>query len=214
MSLLTSGNAKLKKTAKLNKCIIKVFSLPAGDTCPFAGACKNWCYAKSGNYCFPAVKAKHKRNYRATHKLNFVDAILKELTEVLAKSKGKKVWIRLHDTGDFYNDSYINMWLSIMRRTPNVEFYAYTKSHVLFKNKNLPPNFTMLPSVGGTCDNKITGAHVYVFPERSTSCGRTEDGAVNPGDVEGNDDDIRNVLAIRAGRNVGLRAHGARKGRV
>ena len=205
MTLLTSGNAKLKKTAKLNKCIIKVFSLPAGGTCPFAGACKNWCYATTGNYCFPTVKAKHLNNFRISCSVSFADAIWGELKEIVAKAKGKKVWVRLHDTGDFYNDDYTNNWLTIMRKVPNVEFYAYTKSHPLFKKKIIPANFTLLPSVGGTCDKDITGAHVYVFPE---------DGTVTPGDVEGNDDDIRNVLAIKTGHNVGLRAHGAAKKRV
>jgi len=203
MALLTTGNSKLKKAQELRGALVATFSLPAQVTCPFAGECKKFCYAKKGNYCFKTVKAKHEANRLASISSSFEEQINLELLALRskAKKKGLKLFIRLHDTGDFYNVEYIAKWSRIIKSNSDVEFYAYTKSWILVERKlKALPNWIMIPSEGGLLDSQLGNRpRAYVIK-------RGEEPKLN-GTVVGNDDDLRNRDAIAAGWNVGLPIH-------
>jgi hypothetical protein len=158
-NLLGKGNSKLVKTAKEFNVRIFNFSIPAGNdkksgkiTCPFAGSCLKLCYAKRGMYRFGNVERALTKRYEASKQENFVQTITDELTKV---KKDKQIYVRIHDSGDFYSPTYFAKWLEIAKNNPSVRFYAYTKSHSFIRGIDLPENFDLIFSLGSTKDELI-----------------------------------------------------------
>ena len=172
MKLLTQ-NSELRPDGIFN------WSLPAfgvrlsnGQTmnvCPTAGACASFCYARNGTYNFSNVKSKHIKNleYTLYHPEDFVAEMIEECLK--PKMKGK--YVRIHDAGDFYSETYLNNWLRIIKACAEVTFYAYTKEVSLFKRvvePTCPSNFKYLYSLGGKEDYLIdleNDRHADVFPD-------------------------------------------------
>lgn len=75
------------------------------------------------------------------------------------KTKGTCEYVRIHESGDFYNKEYFKAWVEVAKRMPDTKFYAYTKAVVYIKEyeKALAeiPNFTITLSYGGTQDKEI-----------------------------------------------------------
>jgi hypothetical protein len=169
-NLLGKGNTKLVKTAKEFGVRIFNFSIPAGNdkksgkiTCPFAGSCLKLCYAKRGMYRFGNVERALTKRYEASKQDNFVQTITDELTKV---KKDKQIYVRIHDSGDFYSPTYFAKWLEIAKNNPSVRFYAYTKSHSFIRGIELPENFDLIYSLGSTKDELInteTERHSKIF---------------------------------------------------
>ena len=206
--LLTTGNSKLKKTSKKHNITLAAFTRPAGLTCSRAGACAEWCYAQRGTFLLTNPRQHALNNWNVSKTDEFVHIINAELT--LLKAKGKPVWVRIHDSGDFNNDTaYVHRWINIITTNPDVQFYAYTKEHVLLRQLGMDKlaNFTMLCSEGGLDDARIEGTRVKVVPVGTTTL---PDGYVF-GDM---DDDLHSVHAAKAGNNIALVAHGGAKNRV
>jgi hypothetical protein len=70
-------------------------------------------------------------------------------------------WVRVHDSGDFWSDTYTKSWMRIMRDSPHVQFYAYTKEVLRFKRivePDPPPNFRWVYSLGGKEDQELNPA--------------------------------------------------------
>jgi len=151
--MLLVRNSKIKKS----KHRTFNFGIPAYQsgtglkTCPNAGACAKGCYALAGAYRFSNVAQAFERRLALTLTDEFIDVMLKEIDETRAER------IRIHDSGDFYSEEYLDRWVKIMIARPNVEFYAYTKMVSLFKRrlKGLPSNFKVIFSFGGTEDKLI-----------------------------------------------------------
>jgi hypothetical protein len=57
------------------------------------------------------------------NKADFTAIIINEIK----RKRVKPVAIRIHATGDFYSQSYLNKWIEIAAALPSVDFYAYTK---------------------------------------------------------------------------------------
>jgi len=155
ISQILTQNSKLKKTSKENNKRVFNFGISAYKTstgklvCPFAKDCIKFCYAQKGAYSFGNVKPLFEKRYNLTKSNVFVEAINDSI-------KAKKVDIlRIHDSGDFYSNEYINKWLTIAKQNKNVIFYAYTKSIPLFNKINLPKNFIVIYSYGSKVDNLI-----------------------------------------------------------
>ena len=119
--------------------------LPDGrtyNTCPSAGICAQACYARHGTYTWPVVRAKHQANlmYVLDDLTAWQDAMVAEL----GAAKFRDAWIRIHDSGDFFSDTYLQAWLGICRAHPDTNFYAYTKEVSRFRalvEPDPPPNF-------------------------------------------------------------------------
>jgi len=206
--LLTFGNKKMKKTAKKHNITLAAFTRPAGITCAKAGICMRWCYAQTGPFLFPGPRKHAMHNLEVSLTPQFTELMNAELT--ILKAKGKPVWVRIHDSGDFNNDkTYAKQWLTIMAMNPTVNFYAYTKEHVLLRSLGFDKvaNFTMLCSEGGQDDNKIVGTMVKVVPEDTKELPE----GYEFGDM---DDDLHSVRVAKQGKNIALVAHGARKKKV
>ena len=131
---ITKGNKKLP-TTMLN------FSLPPELSCPGATEeCKKYCYAKKAYRQYPATKTAWDENMVMSKDMKFVENI----TDFI---KNQRKWesFRIHTSGDFYCQRYLNKWFKIAKEYPTKIFYAYTKSTMLDFTKR-PSNFIVLLS--------------------------------------------------------------------
>ena len=120
------------------------------NTCPGAGACRVYCYAKKGGY----VQWKA-ASLSSTRVLNFLlndweGFKAKTLAEINQYSKNgkKKIILRWHDSGDFISPKYLQLAYDIAKETPNVTHYAYTKMVGMVSQSNKPDNFVFNYSQG------------------------------------------------------------------
>jgi hypothetical protein len=124
-------------------------------TCPQAGECAKFCYARNGSYMFAPTRKAHLAKLEAVlyHRSEWIEAVNKELS----KNKYQGKFIRWHDSGDFFEISYLLDTYDIARKHPNITFYAYTKEVKLIKDTIdlQPANFTHIFSYGGKQDHLI-----------------------------------------------------------
>lgn len=158
------GNAKLGRD-------IFTFSLPAGHSCPFANEClskadkitgkltdgpdtKFRCFAASAEAVYPAVRAARWYNFDMLRKLD-TDQAANLILESLPARAGI---VRIHVSGDFFNEAYFMAWVHVAKGRPSVTFYAYTKSLTYWVNhiKEVPGNFILNASEGGKLDAQIS----------------------------------------------------------
>ena len=147
------------------------------DTCPGAGACKVYCYAKKGGY----VQWKAS-SLSQTRQLNFllndptgykakVEAEIRAaVNKVDKKGKETKVVIRWHDAGDFFSPEYLDLAYGVARAFPDVDFYAYTKMAGVASGSK-PSNFKMNFSMGAAPEQEKqidfqTTKHSTVVPKQ------------------------------------------------
>jgi len=148
MNLLTQ-NSKLKKTSKKFGLRVFNFGIPAYKTadgkvtCPFADSCVKFCYARKGAYIWSNVKPAFEKRYKLTKQDDFIDIMVAEIL------KKKVDYVRVHDSGDFYSPSYLQKWLDIAKKLPNVRFYAYTNSIKMVKDIELTDNWDIIFSDSG-----------------------------------------------------------------
>lgn len=115
--LKTGSNTKLGKH-------IAAFSLPAVHTCPGrTKLCESFCYATSGFFNMNNVKNSLKTNYLGSQDPSFVS----DINGQIQRSKTLKA-VRIHPSGDFYNEAYVEKWIEIVKANPDVQFWAYTRS--------------------------------------------------------------------------------------
>lgn len=211
------GNIKMKvltqnkkmKNSSLDGLTVFNFGIPAFKsktglmTCPQAGKCSAGCYAKSGAYLWGAVKNAYEKRLELTRSKDFKKVMHDEIEKLLDKKSVKKLVIRIHDSGDFYNAEYLANWLTIIAAFPQVEFYAYTKMIMLFKGRFLPKNFRVIFSFGGKQDSLIdveNHFHSRVF--------ESIEELEAAGYVDSSFDDM--IAAFGASKKIGLVYHGAK----
>lgn len=199
------GNAKLLKSGLDHRLVIG-WGIGASDyTCPCKGECAKICYAEQGTYRFRNVREKNAARLALAESDQFVPVIDAEIKDVAAKNPDKDLFVRIHDSGDFYSMEYTKKWFTIMRSNPDVKFYAYTKMVKMFQNLaangGIPENFKLIMSYGGTQDNLIrdTDTHAKVF--------ENVDELVAAGYVDCSNDD----LLVFTTDKVGLAYHGNKK---
>ena len=136
------------------------WNLPTGTTCPFALECRvsvdrisgkfdvtkgqYRCYASSSER-FPAVREHRWKNFELV-KQGIKPTIPKDCKA-----------IRIHASGDFFNQAYFDMWIEIANENPQIEIWAYTKSIGYWVNRinEIPKNFILTASYGGRQDELI-----------------------------------------------------------
>jgi len=158
MNLLTQ-NSKLKKTSKELGVRVFNFGIPAYKsasgklTCPFADACVKFCYARKGAYVWSNVQPAFEKRYQLSKTDQFVNKMYKEIV------KKKPDYVRVHDSGDYYSEAYLNKWIDIALLFPEVRFYSYTNSVLLLKKATLPDNFDIIFSDSGKQKHHIDAIH-------------------------------------------------------
>ena len=145
---VSDGNKKLVSNAETR---FIVWNLPARITCPFAtDMCKIACYAVKAEYAYPSVKPSRQRNFDAARNPAFSDNMTYTIQKIAAGTKKRHIIVRIHESGDFFNQEYANAWLNVMRNCAGdkrIKFIAYTKSFKYFDGKKLPKNFSLRASV-------------------------------------------------------------------
>lgn len=159
-------NAKMEKSATEGE-IIYDLTLPAlsgivvdeetGDfveitTCPGAGQCQLFCYARKGGYVmFPAssMSAAQALNFLVNEPDSYMTKVNQEIATIKKKTDkhGIQLVVRWHDAGDFFSKEYLDLAFKVAESNPEVKFYAYTKmADVATGNK--PKNFIINFSSG------------------------------------------------------------------
>ena len=154
----SKSNKKLKPNKEIE---FAIFSLPAEKTCPYATElCKKSCYAKKSERLYPQVLKSREQNLSESLQTEFCDNVITYLdSRLAAKShKGKTLYVRIHESGDFFSPYYAAKWLYISEYyigRSDIVFMAYTKSIQYFKSK--PANLLLRYSVWSdskSCDVK------------------------------------------------------------
>lgn len=203
MKLLTQ-NSKMKKSGD-NNIMVFNFGITAVKACPFAGDCKIGCYATQGAYNFSNARLAFDRRYELTKDTElFSKLMIAEINTKLktATKRNKRLYIIIHDGGDFYSRGYLQTWLGIIIQFPMVTFYAYTKSIVYFKDLIPPANFKVIYSLGGKLDNMID-----ISIDRHAKVFQTEAELIDAGYINAGDNDL---LALTDNKRVGLVYHGTK----
>jgi hypothetical protein len=100
-------------------------------------------------------------NNRADNLAQIVEALQNgSAVELINKSiqfnRTKKTeLVRIHESGDFFSGVYLDAWLEVARQNPDLKFYCYSKSLLLFQHRDLPSNFYFTASYGGKWDKMI-----------------------------------------------------------
>ena len=138
--LLKRGNLKLSSKQG-------IWTLPR-ITCIGAGICARFCYAKKMEN-MPSVRASREWKLEQTRLPDFKNKIIAEIR------KRKFKVIRIHESGDFYCQTYLDTWKEIARSIPEITFYAFTKAFQLDLWTDLPSNFIIIQSYGSRFDERI-----------------------------------------------------------
>ena len=134
MKLIQSGNTKL------HNCYM--FNLPAShEVC---GRLCSKCYAHREQVRFPSVLSARTDRYLASLQPNFPQQIISELSKLQSPPK----WFRIHASGEFYSQAYVDSWYTICSNYPTIGFYAYTKRLKDFDFSKLKalPNMALINS--------------------------------------------------------------------
>lgn len=213
MNILTQ-NGKMKKSSQ-NGIDVFNFGIPAFKsetgliTCPNARQCVSGCYARSGTYRFKNVVNAYEERLKLTQDPSFIETMIAaiRLKSIQSHAKGNQCLIRIHDSGDFYSEAYLDAWCTIMRRCTDVKFYAYTKmvqmcNKYMFHN-NTPTNLRLIYSFGGSEDSYIDTVnhfHSKVFQSETELLAR--------GYVDASQDDL--IAALGSSLRIGLVYHGVK----
>jgi hypothetical protein len=145
------------------------------DTCPGAGACKVYCYAKKGGYVqwkASSLSQTRQLNFLLNDPIGYKAKLESELRSTVTKfdKKDTKVVVRWHDAGDFFSPDYLDLAYSVAKDFPNIDFYAYTKMADVAKG-NKPSNFKINFSAGADASqerqvNLQTTKHSTVVPKQ------------------------------------------------
>jgi hypothetical protein len=151
---------KLSQTTKMPG---KSWSLPAGTTCPgshdhtgqVVPACAV-CYAKVGNYAYPAPTRAREHNRQDWKRDDWVADMIQELSH--------EQWFRWFDSGDIHHPNLARKILEVIRGTPNTRHWIPTRSFVvprireLLEQIQLEPNATVRYS-SGSVTGEYTAEH-------------------------------------------------------
>lgn len=122
------------------------WSLQAIDTCPGSSdgngglveACQG-CYATTGNYRFPNVKAPREFNREDWKR----DTWVSDMIEALGNSR----YFRWFDSGDMYDTKLADKIYRVMLSTPEVKHWMPTRMHKFAKFKTVIEAMQGLPNV-------------------------------------------------------------------
>jgi hypothetical protein len=116
--------------------------------------------------------------------------------------KRSKLIVRLHDSGDFYKQEYLDTWNRVATNHADVIFYAYTKSHHLDFSKT-PENMKIIQSLGGVRDDLVQEdrpiCRIFTSHDEMNAAGYV-DGGGEEGDLP----------AIRGDMRIGIVYHGTK----
>jgi hypothetical protein len=144
------------------------------------------CYAANQEMQYDAVRANRWHNFdllKAAGKDGGAAAqadLIERSIDFFVSSNGEYEKLRIHESGDFYNNEYFEAWMMVAQRMPEMSFYAYTKSvpYVKYAEEKLKniPNFAITLSKGGRADDELENvdikqSEVFQTPEQVLKAG-------------------------------------------
>lgn len=165
---------KISVTSKLDG--IRSWSLQALDTCPgsisspgvLVDACKG-CYATTGNYNYPNVKAPRLSNREDWQRIDWVS----DMVQALQNDR----FFRWFDSGDMYTLGLAEKILEVMRLTPWCSHWMPTRMHKFPKFSLVLQEMRSLPnvsvrfssdSVNGQFTKGLHGSVIVADPDQTT----------------------------------------------
>ncbi len=144
---ISKGNSKMT---------IPTWSLPSHRTCPSkTKLCSKHCYAVKAERQYKQVLPCRKQNYRDSLRGDFVDMLASII------GRGKSGYFRIHESGDFYSQEYLDKWIAIANRLPDIRFLAFTKCFGLDYSQ-VPSNLVIYWSIWpDTVDAPVKGRFAY-----------------------------------------------------
>jgi len=132
----------MSSPSKISKKSHCAFSLPAGPdfSCPGATeACKE-CYAMKHRHLWPAVQDAFARNWKLIQSFEKKNDVFSAVIMLSGSISDSNIF-RIHESGDFYSQWYVDVWDRVIKTRKDVSFWAYTRSFDLnygkiLKNKN------------------------------------------------------------------------------
>jgi len=150
------------KLSKAGKMPCRSWSLQALETCPgsigndgeLVDACKG-CYATTGNYRFPNVKAPREHNKTDWKRSEWVTDMVQELDN--------DRYFRWFDSGDVYDIRLARKILEVMKLTPwcnhwlPTRMYKFEKFHSVFREMEKLPNVVVRFSSDSVSGETVKG---------------------------------------------------------
>ena len=136
------------------------FSLPCGSSFSCSGAtqaCKS-CYAQKGRFLFSNVQKKMAENWLLLRRLE-TNGQKSRLVDLLAEGIDDRLKVfRIHPSGDFISQSYLDAWTEVIRQKPSIQFFAFTRCFDLNYQKVVRlANFNLLASTDHYNQNRAIG---------------------------------------------------------
>lgn len=147
---LSKGNIKIGR--------IWNFSLPPVITCQSSTYCASKCYARKAYRQYGAVRNCWDRNFDMIQNKLGREVLLEKLSKLM----GEK-YFRIHVSGDFFNQPYVDFWKEVAKKFRGTKFLAFTKAFSfdysdrsdnliirasIFEGmsvEEIPPQFILLP---------------------------------------------------------------------
>jgi hypothetical protein len=165
---------KISTTSKLDG--IRSWSLQALDTCPgsiaspgvLVDACKG-CYATTGNYHYPNVKAPRLSNQKDWQRFDWVSDMVKALQN--------DRFFRWFDSGDMYTLGLAEKILEVMQLTPWCKHWLPTRMHkfpkfsIVLKDMKALPNVSVRfssDSINGEFTKGLHGSVIVADTDQTT----------------------------------------------
>ena len=161
--VLSYGNRKLSKN-------VAIFNLMPVATCPICKDCKDTCYALKAIRAYPTCFDKRMMlTWLALNDLPLLKSLIcKELDKIVNGKAHRSVkFVRIHESGDFFSQAYINIWTEIIALYPSLRFYFYTKTDSLF-------DFSEMFSLNNQKNERIVNMVKSILPN----------GMINFGDIK------------------------------
>lgn len=155
------------------------------------------CFAANQELQYDEVRALRWSNYdlllntEKTSGVNGMYQLIKKSIEFAFDETGKKDEVRIHESGDFYNQKYLDAWVMVAKSMPDILFYAYSKSIPYFRKYMSPDdqgnntlmlsnNFIVTFSEGGRLDKEletlnVKSSKVFKSPEEILAAGMKVD---------------------------------------
>lgn len=161
---MISQNSKIKAASvRTFNFGLPAFRSKSGEiVCENAGLCAGSCYARQGSFNYPVVINAYEKRLKFTKSKKFVSGMVESIEKKAPRA------FRWNDSGDWYSKEYLLNAFTVMRKTPSVRHYCYTKNVELLKRyqADWPENFTVIFSLGGKQDSLIdleNDRHARVF---------------------------------------------------
>jgi len=116
---ISKGNTKLGKILNI--------SMPSYYSCPGRSKwCEKECYVLKYQKRYKVCERSYENNFQySKDQTNFSDMIINKI------SKTCESIVRIHTSGDFYSEDYIDSWIKICSSLSSIKFWTYTRSCVI-----------------------------------------------------------------------------------